>query len=91
MAVTKCCIHVELHMSRILLMVAICISGCFISNEKLGEAEDPDGDQYDWNVDCDNEDPDVNPGMTEICGDGIDNDCNDETDDECTDTGDSGL
>ena len=31
---------------------------------------------------CDNSDPDINPGAKEICGDGIDQDCN-GSDKEC--------
>ncbi len=33
--------------------------------------------------DCDDGDPLVNPGFTEVCGDGIDNDCNTATLDVC--------
>jgi hypothetical protein len=36
---------------------------------------DIDGDGYLPPEDCDNNDPDVNPGVDEICSDGIDNDC----------------
>ena len=52
------------------------------------QCEDPDGDGYGPHCalgpDCDNNDPLVNPGMPEICDDGIDNNCNGETDEaEC--------
>ncbi|MEX1361560.1 MAG: MopE-related protein [Nannocystaceae bacterium] len=43
---------------------------------------DDDGDGFDIGLDCDDSDPDVNPGEVEICGDGIDNDC-DGVDDVC--------
>ncbi len=33
-------------------------------------------------IDCDDTDPDVNPGATEICFDAIDNDCDDAIDDD---------
>lgn len=42
------------------------------------DAVDADGDGYDTSTDCDDADVDVNPGATEVCDDGIDNDC-DET------------
>lgn len=35
--------------------------------------------------DCDDTESAVNPGATEICGDGIDNDCSGEADDGCLD------
>ncbi|MFK7785292.1 MAG: MopE-related protein, partial [Crocinitomicaceae bacterium] len=37
---------------------------------------DVDGDGYPAIIDCDDNDPNVNPGMPEIPGDGIDNNCN---------------
>lgn len=43
----------------------------------------------DNNLDCDDTDPDVNPGETEICGDTIDNDCDGLTDAEDPDCIDS--
>ena len=36
---------------------------------------DEDGDGFQIDVDCNDKDPNVNPGATEVCGDGIDNDC----------------
>ena len=41
---------------------------------------DIDEDGFYDDVDCDDSDPDVNPGVDEICDDGIDNDCDDLTD-----------
>jgi photosystem II stability/assembly factor-like uncharacterized protein len=34
-------------------------------------------------VDCDDSDPDINPGVAEICGDGIDNNCRNGIDESC--------
>jgi hypothetical protein len=43
---------------------------------------DDDGDGYGDNCpdgpDCDDTDPDVNPGVSEICGNGVDDDCDGE-------------
>jgi hypothetical protein len=43
---------------------------------------DEDGDGYPVDVDCDDTNPDVNPGADEIPGNGIDDDCNAATPDE---------
>ncbi|MCB9765606.1 MAG: FG-GAP repeat protein [Alphaproteobacteria bacterium] len=47
--------------------------GCFISGDKLWEAEDPDGDEHAWTEDCDNSDGSVLvPGewYVDVDGDG---------------------
>jgi len=43
-----------------------------------------DGDEDGWPLcnDCDDADASVNPGVTDFCGDGIDNDCSGEADDK---------
>ena len=55
---------------------------------------DSDGDGYgdpadaacDWaGLDCDDSDPDINPGADESCSDGLDNDCDGAVDDEDSD------
>ena len=46
---------------------------------------DADGDGYYATEDCDDLNPDVNPGAAEAC-DGIDNDCDDSIDEEVTTT-----
>jgi len=52
-----------------------------------GDCNDNDGDGYgegcDLGSDCDDTDPYVNPGMEEICGDGIDNNCDGQIDEDC--------
>ena len=52
-----------------------------ITVEEAGGPVDSDGDNYFSDVDCDDNDPTVNPGATEVC-DGIDNNCDGLTDTE---------
>ena len=45
---------------------------------------DSDGDGYYAGVDdCDDTDPEIYPGATEACGDGLDNNCDGQTDEGC--------
>jgi hypothetical protein len=50
-----------------------------VNLELKGALADSDGDGYrskaDGGTDCDDGNPDINPGELELCGDGIDNDC----------------
>ncbi len=45
----------------------------------LGAVVDADGDGWSEMQDCDDGDPNINPGATEVC-DGVDNDCDPATD-----------
>ena len=45
------------------------------------QPQDLDGDRFDETVDCDDSNPDVNPGRIEIPTNSIDDDCNDKTPD----------
>lgn len=47
-----------------------------------GTGPDADADGWRASLDCDDADPEVNPGQTEICYDGVDNNCSGDPD-EC--------
>ena len=57
---------------------AQCLSGyCVDGFCRPGPAVDSDGDGYTVAAgDCDDSNPTIHPGASEICGDGIDQDCN---------------
>ncbi len=48
-----------------------------------GSCTDGDGDGFCAADDCDDSDPNINPGQSEICGDGVDNDCDGAVDEGC--------
>ncbi len=51
-----------------------CESGC-ADSACLGTPRDDDGDGHNTSVDCDDDDPDVHPGASDPCGDGVDANC----------------
>jgi len=52
-----------------------------LNDALLGAPVDADGDGYSSGCDCDETNPDVNPGQTEIPGNGLDDDCDPSTGD----------
>ena len=72
-----------------------CIPHCLLGMEgtievlAAPECTDSDGDGFDLEggscgpVDCDDDDPEVNPGHAEVPGNGVDDDCDGEVDEGC--------
>jgi hypothetical protein len=50
----------------------------------LGSATDADQDGFTNDMDCDDNDPSVNPAVEEICNDFMDNNCNGQLDEGCS-------
>ena len=67
-----------------LTLSALTFGGCYIDRQTV--QFDEDGDGFDEDFDCNDNNPAVFPGALELCLDGIDNDCDgdiDELDAEC--------
>ena len=55
----------------------------FVDCERNGSGADQDGDGVRWCDDCDDGNPAVHPGATEVCGNGVDDNCNGQIDEGC--------
>ncbi len=79
-----------LFLSLIFLSLSLFLSGCnsntnFTINDENNNqvVNDHDGDGFLVPEDCDDLNPNINPGIEEKCGDAIDNNCNQEIDENC--------
>jgi hypothetical protein len=67
---------------RALLLLTLAVAiGCGDKNDDTGGEPDGDGDGFTLSDDCDDTDPDINPGAAERCN-GVDDDCNGLIDEE---------
>lgn len=55
----------------------------FRVEEDVLEKNDLDNDGFLSAVDCDDNNPSINPDVEEVCGNGIDDDCNGDVDENC--------
>ncbi len=70
-----------------------CEYGCkngYCLQEPDSRGVDGDGDGYNEYGDCDDDDPLVNPGATEVCGNNVDDDCDGAIDEADCDDGSGG-
>ncbi|MBT4174107.1 hypothetical protein HOE07_00340, partial [archaeon] len=72
----------------IALVILLCLvmAGFYLSSEPYTAPEactDFDLDGYCIDMDCDDEDPSINPATSEVCDDGIDNNCDGYIDENC--------
>lgn len=60
-----------------------------VPTPQVNQPVDDDNDGYtrtrEVEMDCDDSDPDVNPGADEVCDDNVDNDCDGQVDEGCDD------
>ena len=68
-------------MTHLLLMLLVACPGKGVESvtPESGGGPDSDLDGYGENEDCDDADPAVNPGASEVC-DGVDNNCDGQVD-----------
>jgi len=60
----------------------ICVPDC-IDNDGDGYGDPASASCTHTELDCDDDDPAVNPGATEVCGNGIDDNCSGSIDEGC--------
>ena len=72
---------------HVIILIAILLSiASFAITDEDGDTYCPASDTgCPDELDCNDNNPEINPGITEVPGDGIDNDCNGIIDDACTD------